>query len=210
MLASAMIQELKDHGFDGISDATLLEFINDAYFGFCGREPWPFLEKTAPLTVSTTTGAITSPTDMRAIISIVDTTNGGVLTPQRRDVITNVFPKELTKAGNALYYYSVGDTFYLYPIPTGVSYTADYLQRPAALSTGDSPIFDANFHRYLVLGAARRCAVLTDDTELATDYRNQEEDYYQNMRNVLWRKQYDEPETILDVDGTDYFYWDAY
>lgn len=206
MLASAMIQEIKDHGFDGIADTTLLEFINDAYFEFCGREPWPFLEKSSILTVSASTGLVSSPTDIRSILALVDTTNGTTLTPQRRDVLIGVYARELAKTGNALYYYSLADSFYLFPAPTSGSYTALYLQRPAALSTGDSPIFDSNFHRYLVLGSCRRCAILTDDLELASDYRRQEEDYYQNMRVVLWRKQYDETDTILDVDASDDFY----
>lgn len=207
MLASEMIQEVKDHGFDGIADASILEFINDAYFIFCAKEPWPFLEKSSALTTDGA-GKVTTPTDIRSILILVDTTNGNTLFPKRLDTLTQLFSKELAKTGNAIWYYFIGDSLYLFPIPTGVAYTARYLLRPTALATTDAPIFDSNFHRLLVMGANKRCAVITDDIELADYWAKEEDRYEQDIRNVLWRKQYDEPDTIQDVDYLDY--WDLY
>jgi len=206
-----MMQEIKDIGYDNLTDATLLEYINDAYHEFCGSEPWPFLEKTdSSVTVDGVTGQITDPTDIRSVITIVDTTNGWKLRPVRRDQLTTGYPKELGKTGNGLFYYTVGNNYYIYPAPTGIAYVIDYLQNEPDLAGSDAPIFPAKHHRILIHLALEKAATGEDDTALAADYRAQYEQRYAKIRDDLWYKNYDETETIQDVYSSDDWDGDIY
>src|SRR4051794_40741466 len=130
MLVSEMLAEMRDHGFDDLTDTRLLGFINDTYYDVVAREPWPFLEKQAVPAVSSTDGAITAPTDIKQILKLVDTTQGTRLEPQRADEFLQLNANRLTTTGNPILYYFVGATTYVYPIPTAATLKLQYVATP--------------------------------------------------------------------------------
>ncbi len=208
MLASAMIQRIKDIGYDNLTDQQILDYINEAYHEFCGREPWPFLEQESNLTVDGA-GKITAPVIL-AVQTIVDTTNGYHLSPAKREDIVKAYPRVTTQTGPARFYMTIGDSFYLYPIPSGIVYKFLGLVDPADLTAGAAPIFNAKHHEILVYLALERAAIGEDDTALAADYRNTGERLIANARNDLWKKQFDSPDYMESTDWYDYSDWDIY
>lgn len=206
MLVSEMLAEMRDHGFDDLTDTRLLGFINDTYYDVVSREPWPFLEKQVVPTVSSADGSVTSPTDIDKVLKLVDTTLGVRLEPKRGDEFLQMYADLLTTTGNPLLYYFVGSQLYVYPIPTSATLKLQYLAIPAALtSTPDStPILPTRHHRVLVLGSLVKCYMLEDDAENAAVFTNMYEQRIQQMRADLWMRQYDRPDSIQDVDGNDW------
>jgi hypothetical protein len=209
MLVSEMLSEMRDHGFDDLTDTRLLSFINDTYYDVATREPWPFLEVQATPTVNASTGQVTSPTDIKQVLKLVDTVHGTRLEPIRGDDFIQINADRLTTTGQPLGYYFVGSALYLYPIPTSGTFKLLYLKAPAALtvSPDSSPILPTVHHRLIVLGALVKCYMLEDDAENAAVFTNMFEQRLQQMRNDLWMHQYDRPDTIFDVDEYDWVDW---
>lgn len=204
-----MITEIRDHGFDDLTDTRILSFLNDTYFDVCAREPWPFLEKQSALTVNAS-GVVTSPTDISKIISIVNTTeNMPKLLPWRLDTFTKAYGARLTEAGDPYIYYFLGETLNVWPIPSSATLTARYIRVPAALTVtpDSSPILPARHHRVIVLGSLVKCMNMEDDAENAAVFTNLFEQRLMQMRNDLWMQQYDRTDTIQDLDGADEVDW---
>lgn len=208
MLVSEMLAEMRDHGFDDLTDARLLGFINDTYYDVISREPWPFLEKEAVPTVDTS-GALTTPTDIKQILKLVDTTMGTRLEPMRNDEFLQLNASNLTTTGNPYAYYFIAEQPYVFPIPTTPTLKLFYIATPAALtSTPDSsPILPARHHRLIVLGSLVKCYMLEDDAENAAVFTNMYEQRMTQMRNDLWMQQFDRPDRIENVDEYDWVDW---
>lgn len=206
MLTSEMIADVRAHGFDDTAEATVLSLLNDAYYDVCSREPWPFLEATATLTVDTTTGKITSPTNIQAVLSMSETNSGRSLYPMRLDEFTDTYAASLTRAADAKLYYTIANDYYLYPIPSNGTYVMRYVITPTALTASpDSvPIIPTMHHRVIVMGALAKLAVMEDDPDLSAVYTNMFETRLQQMRGSIWSRQYDEVDTIGVVDWEDY------
>lgn len=204
MLVSEMIAEIRDFGFDDLTDTRLLGFLNDTYWDVCTREPWPFLEATASATVDAT-GLVTSPTDISKVLSISDTVVGTKLQPQRLDDFTQTNATQLTLTGNPDRYYFIGDQLYVYPLSTSNSLTLRYIRIPAALtSTPDAtPILPLRHHRVIVLGSLVKCYMMEDDPENAALNISAYEQKIAQMRSDLWFHQYDRPQVIKDLDTDD-------
>jgi hypothetical protein len=205
VLVSEMLSEVRDHGFDDLTDTRILGFINDTYYDVCSREPWPFLEASASLTVDAT-GLVTVPTDIGAILSIVNTSTGDKLEPLRSEEFRQNFASSQTDAGNPLYYYFLGNSLHVHPLSTSSPLQAIYVRVPAALtaSPDSSPILPVQHHRVLVLGALVKCGEMEDDAELAAMFTNNYEQRITQMRHDLWMRQYDRPDTIADLDPVDW------
>lgn len=200
MLVSEMVTEVRDHGFDDLTESRILSFLNDAYLDICSREPWPFLEKTATLTVNSA-GLVTNPTDIQAVLNIYDSTDGGKLEPQRLDDISDLYGKNLTEAASqGRHYYFIGSSIYIYPVPSN-TLKINYIRTPALLtaSPDTTPILPTHIHRLLVTGALAKAAVMEDDPDLAAVYTNMFETRLMQARSALWMRQYDRPETIHDI-----------
>lgn len=207
MLVSEMITEFREHGFDDLTDSRILSFLNDAYFDICAREPWPFLETTATVTMDSN-GLVTSPTDIHQVQAITDTANKMAIKPRRYDELADIYGA-LTDTGQSLYYYFIGDSLYMYPIDTGGTYKVYYLKQvPALTSSPDtSPIFNAYHHRNIIVGGLAKAAVMEDDPDLAAVFTNIYETRMQQMRQSLWKKQYDETDVIQDMFWEDNIDW---
>lgn len=206
-----MILELRDHGFDDLTDSRLLSFLNDTYYEFCALEVWPFLE-TSSTTLTTTVGAklLTTPTDLRAVLGIINTQTGNVLSPDRRETLIKRFAQTLTTRGEPGFYYPIGQTINLMRVPDqAYPLLFDYVKRPAALTTvitggvDSTPIFPADHHRVLVLGALSRANAMEDDPDTAAFYDQLYQGKVQKIRNDLWGWQYDRPDRIVDIFNND-------
>lgn len=208
MLVSEMFSEVRDHGFDDITDARLLGFVNDTYFDICSRENWPFLELSASATVDAT-GLVTSPTDIGKVIKVVDSGLGTILEPLRLDSFTAHNAKQLTLTGNPYSYYFIGDSLYVYPISTSNNLTIRYVRIPTALTSSpdSTPILPARHQRTIVLGTLVKCFLLEDDAENAGVFSQMLETRLAQMRDDLWKHQVDRPDTVLDVD--EIYDWDS-
>lgn len=211
MLASEMVTEVRDHGFDDLTESRILSFLNDAYFDICAREPWPFLEMTATLTINAA-GLVTSPTNVTSVINVYDSTNGGKLAPQRLDDISDLYGRNLTLAeAQGRHYYFVGSSMYIYPVPSA-TIKMNYIQLPNPITTtpDTEPIIPKHAHRLLVTGALAKAAVMEDDPDLAAVYTNMFETRLSQARSAFWMRQYDQTETIQnvfwedDLDGWEY------
>lgn len=204
MLVSEMIAEIRDFGFDDLTDTRLLGFLNDTYWDVCSREPWPFLEATASATVDTS-GKVTSPTDIGKVLRLVDTGTGAALQPVRLDDHTGGNAVQLALTGNPDRYFFIGSDVYVYPISTSNSLTIRYVRVPPPLtSTPDSsPILPLRHHRVIVLGSLVKCYMMEDDPDNAALNTNAFEQRISQMRSDLWVQQYDRTQIIQDVDEDD-------
>lgn len=209
MLVSEMLSEVRDHGFDDLTDTRILGFINDTYWDICSREAWPFLEASAAVTVDAT-GKITSPASIDKVLAISTTSpNGPNLIPMRTDEFTRTYGTNLSLAGTPQLYYSEGDDFFVYPIPASAQLTIRYIRIPDALtvSPDSSPILPIQHHRAVVLGTLVKCYTLEDDPEQAGVFTNMYEQRLVQMRNSLWMRQYDRTDTIQDLETDEADYW---
>lgn len=200
MLASEMVTEVRDHGFDDLTESRILSFLNDAYFDICAREPWPFLETTATLSVNSN-GLVTNPTNVTSVLNIYDATNGGKLFPQRLDDISDLYGTDLAPSeAQARHYYFIGSDIYVYPVPSA-TLKMNYIREPEPLTTSPDtePILPTHAQRLLVTGALAKAAVMEDDPDLAAVYTNMFETRLSQARAAMWQRQYDKPETIHDV-----------
>jgi hypothetical protein len=204
VLVSEMLAEIRDHGFDDLTDSRILSFLNDTYYDICTREAWPFLEATASATVNSD-GKVTAPTNIDKVLSFHDTGVGRSLSPMRLDDFSSTYASNLTQTGDPYSYYFIGDDVYVYPISSSNSLTVRYIRRPIALTVSPdaSPILPIQHHRAVVLGSLVKCYMMEDDFENASMFTNAFEKKLFDMRNNLWFKQYDRTDTIMDVDEPD-------
>jgi hypothetical protein len=205
VLVSEMLSEIRDHGFDDLTDTRILGFLNDTYEDVCSREPWPFLEATASVTVNAS-GRVTDPTDVGKVLAMSHTTSGMPnIHPIRLEQITQQAGDRLTETGDSVAYYFIGNELYLWPIPSSPSIVLRYLRTPAALTvTPDSSPILPRHQRVLVLGALVKCYALEDDPENAASFQQQFENRLLQMRTDLWTRQFDETEVMLDVEDDDW------
>lgn len=208
MLVSEMLAEIRDHGFDDLTDTRLLGFLNDSYWDVCSREPWPFLEATASATVDSN-GKVTSPTDIGAVLKFVDTVVGTTLEPMRDDEFLSTNSLITTQTGDPNKYHFVGNDVYVHPISTSNSLTLRYIRIPSALTTSPdaTPILPERHQRVIVLGALIKCYFMEDDTDNVAASTNLYEQKISQMRRDLWMRQYDRPDSIQDMDEADWVDW---
>ena len=203
MLLTEMVADIKASGFDDMTDATALSLIDRAHKKICAREPFPFLETSADATIDGT-GKITNPTNIRALLKVVNETQGYRLVPVRFDALLGARP-QMNDAGEAYFYYNKGRDHFVYPGVVANTYHVYYLRRPETIdATNDDALVlvPTEQHELLVLDAIRRAALREDDPEVASAYRAEFEDLYQSSREDLWRRQYDMTDNIADV------YWE--
>jgi len=209
-----MYTEMELYGFDDLDDDQKLLLLNEAYFDIATREPWPFLEDVAPITVPAAQSQITNNalvtgnvTNLNSVLSFIDTTNSITMTPERGDVIE----KEYVVAaytGTPTKYYFVGDELFVYP-PTDsvINYRLYYTKTPvAATTTSDTFLIPARHHSIIVYGALVKAFLVNDDPQSAV-FQNMFEARYQQMRADVWMNQYDRPERIgVITDSYDWSY----
>lgn len=203
MDVAAIFSELDDHGFEDTGNTRKLAILQDTVYDVCSREPWPFLEQTASITLSSgSTSVATLPSDFRAALALV-IPSVGVLTPERLDTVTKSYLSQSSVSGQPYLYYFIGETMRVYPTPDA-NYTATLMYlRVHPVLTANSVEADilvpVRHHRVLVLGCLAKLYAMEDDTELSSVFMQQYEQRLQLMEADLWKKQYDRPERVVDI-----------
>ena len=213
MTLDEMYDEMDLYGFDDFEDSQKLTLLNEAYVDIVTREPWRFLEVVIPdVTVPSGVEQVTnnvlvtnSPSDVNAVLSMVDTTNAITMIPERGDVIEKNY-KPLRDFDTARAYYFVGDELYVYPPTKGsVVYRLYYTRIPQrATTTSDTFLIPARHHSIIVYGALVKAFLVNDDPQAAV-FQNMFEQRYQQMRADVWMNQYDRTERIHVL--TDSYDW---
>lgn len=149
MNLTAIQTEVQARGFDYASTTRLNYWINRAYHRICEADDWTWLRTTttgsAPLTIS----------DLRTVLSVVDTTTQSVLTGlDERTIIDQVDPI-LTTTGTPAYFYRTSDTqLSVYPANTSDTLKVTYIKVPTDLSAGaDTPVVPTRYHYAIIDGA---------------------------------------------------------
>jgi len=216
---ATMLSDFQDHGFTDIDQAHFLVYLNHAYMQFCTREPWPFLEKLLTTTFTASQAQqFTSTTDVKQVLSIINTTKGYALDPARPETIYKNYVSSLTVPGIPFYYYEpvvntaapMGQQVHVYPQPISTDAAQmRYIYIPALLAAGgDIPVLPERFHRVLVFGALWQAYRLEDDPQSGDEYETMFEEGIINARQDLWDDQYDRPDYVVNImDDYDYTYY---
>jgi hypothetical protein len=198
----AIFSELDDHGFEDTGNTRKLAILQDTVYDVCSREPWPFLEQTASVAISSGNAVITLPSDFRAALALV-IPSVGVLTPERLDTVTKSYLAQSAPTGQPFLYYFVGESMRVFPTPdANYTTTLMYLRvHPVltATSAESEILVPVRHHRVLVLGCLAKLYAMEDDTELSAVFMQQYEQRLQLMEADLWKKQYDRPERVVDI-----------
>lgn len=198
-----MLEELDDYGFEDTETTRKVSILNKSIFDICSREPWPFLERvdTSP-TVDAATGEVTI-SELAAVLSVVDTGTGQVLKPVRLDEFVQGRPLALAESGNPYLYYFVGETMYIWPIPSSANLQVNYVKTPTTVddTTVEADIdIPARYHELIVVGALFRLYLMEDDAELAAGFKAQFDEKLLLMRQDAFKKQYDRPDRIFVME----------
>lgn len=195
MNSEELVASFQAQGFEYLSTAECLQFINDAYLiDICEQEDWPFLEATAegpsPLEVS----------DLRTVEYVIDTTQQVKLDPLIKARLTDDHNVDLTEAGSPLYYYvSQGTTIKTFPSSSTSTLLVSYWRFPQELSGTAKPVFPKRFHSLIVDAARSRGYENSDDWELAQVSKARFEERFQHMRTSLLSPQHDQADDYIVV-----------
>jgi hypothetical protein len=190
--------ELGARGYDyllqdqaGINRAN--RWINEGYTrDICDRQPWPFLEMTA------TGAAPLSVDDVRDVLSVVDFTNGSVLTATDRRDLTAIDPKN-TGTGTPWSYVLDGlDTFSTYPTST-TSLSVRYIGTPPLLANdADEPLVPVRFQNLIVDAAVIRALRDSDNWDAAAAAKQAFKEDLAEMEDAYFSRSFD-PQFVLQT-----------
>ena len=221
MNVSDIITELSNHGFTDTDTATAMRAINSTYWDACGREPWPFLVKSVDLTFNGSASTPANlPSDFHAVIaaqvkgfSTFDGWNDGTVRHERYDnMLTNFLSSGSgVPVDQPRYFYFIGTQLNFYPIPTAATVvTMNYVSTPTDLLSTDleaAIVIPKQWHRsVLVNGALYRLYAMEDDTDLAAGFQNYYEQGLQQMRDWVWKLQYQRGDVVHQVEHDRYGY----
>ena len=205
MDVQAFIDEIQNNrGFDDISAADILSVLNDTYHEFCATQPWPFLEKVAVVsTVNGDNAPFAAVTDIRSVLAMVDTTNGYPIPKIRWDELIKTYASALDETGNVIFWYKIGESFRVHPIPGEVSnlYLAYLCVEPELEITDLTAdiLIPARHQRILLHGALARLYQLNDDAESSVFQQNIYDQRMVRATNDLWADDYGTPAKMTDV-----------
>lgn len=217
MLASAIVSDVQNHGFTDISSADILLALNQVYQDLCSIESWPFLEKTLTTTFSITNPQFASATDIKQILSLVNTVQGYELVPMRSDDFFKQYSNVLSLVGMPVLYHQPsvnatapnGWSVSCWPIPqAATACQLRYLYIPPDLTAPDTPVLPARFHRILTWGTLVSIYQMEDDSDSSIRFQGLYDRMLARMRDDLWSRQFDLNDSILDVTNDSDF--DAY
>ncbi len=192
---SELIDEVNARGYDYLSDARLGRYVNQSYASVCNRGHWPFLltttTGTAPLTIS----------DLRAVLSVVDTTLDTKLYPiDRRNLIESV-STDLTITGNPTYWYQESRTVVkVYPANTTDTLSVHYVKVPALLTGTDDHLIPEEFEDLIIDGAVIRALKDNDEYDMAATLQQFYNERLREMMDALLSRSHDNPEYIIQTN----------
>lgn len=211
MDVSEILRLIDNHGFTDTDQADKVEFINDALWDLCSREPWPFLEKSLALTFDGSSATPTNfPSDFKSLLSVVDTQYPRRLYPVRIEDFRSQLGNSSTTAGDPVYYYFLARSFFVWPVPPATNTTTvmTYLARQTELTASSvetAILLPKEHHKAILDGALARLYFQDDDPELAADRDQSFEKRISTMREEIWKVQYDRADTIEIIDNDDLY-----
>lgn len=194
------LTEFYARGFDYLNQDTAGQtrakrWVNRAYLQLCEAFPWPFVEDevedTAPLTLG----------DMRAVLSVVDSTNGAKLSYVETRSLTD-FTTDTDLAGTPCHYWLDGNTVNLYPTSTTVEVKVRYLTVPDELEDDTDVLVVPNrFTDLVVDGAVLRAYKDTDNFNAHNALKASYQDDLMGMAASLMVRNHSGPDLIVSAGG---------
>lgn len=177
-IISQVSSRLKDAS---ISNATILQFINDTNREICNRYNWDFMQDTASFSTTASVASYTLASvasDLQKLVSL------RITSPDESEIWlqpleSSVFDRYIadptsSSEGVPQYYYMWGDSIYLFSIPDGVYDTeVRYVKKPTTLESDDQPDIPEEFQEVVMLGALYRSLQTNDDFDQALVIKNQ-------------------------------------
>ena len=172
--------------------------LNAAMHRICEREPWPFLITTttgnSPLTIS----------DLRAVLSVVDTTNRRQLDPEDIRTIREADPTLAVTGPPECWYQSAATIIGCWPT-TVTALSVRYIKVAADLSLStDSPVIPTRYHEVIVDGACAMAYRARNNVEMAEACRTAFEEGILQMSDSLLGIQYDATMGIVVSGSNDW------
>jgi hypothetical protein len=178
MLASAIVDRCEARYGDPtnqiVSAAEWLEHVNEVYMETVMADPnWPFLEDRDTSLTVTSSGEVSLPADVWRVTGVYNATDKIPLAPiPGQAQFRHYFPDPANGLGIPLYYRLRSNTLEVYPRPaTTTSLELDVLVPPAALTSGDEPVFPEEYHRILIVGALAKAYEDDENLEMAAHYQ---------------------------------------
>lgn len=206
-----IIDALSDYGFTDTTSIRKMEKINSTIFDMTTREPWPFMEADPVLLDFDGTNAAPTnmPSDFQADIDLVDLATYSRLQPMRMQEADRLLNAAIDQPGTARYYYFIGRSLRLAPIPpagTGTHRLRYIKVHPAVAETDPESaiLIPKEHHEVVLLGALSKLYDMEDDTDLSVRFQQLYEKAYSDMRGSIWMRQYDRPDHIVTTDPYDY------
>lgn len=209
MDVAAIQTDCSNHGFSDISTADFLVHLNDAYQDINSLEAWPYLEKTLSTSFAATAAQFAAVTDIKQVLSIINTQDGYALTPVRADVFYKDYANALTQTNADPYlYYTAGVNatapnglaISVWPVPAIQTCQLRYLYIPPMFTlTTDIPVIPQRFHRILTWATLMSLYQMEDDTDASGRMQMLMDRHLARMRDDLWSQNYDRNDTIADV-----------
>lgn len=192
----ALQTEVFARGFEHLNDAStgltrVKRRINERYLAACGRAEFPFLYATAtgnaPLTI----------TDLRSVLSVVDTTNDRKLNRWDRRLLVTEHPDLGDQIGPPYAWYRNSEAqISVYPAGVATALEVRYCKVPAELSAnGDTPVIPSRFRWLIVEGAV--ADLLRDNSDL-DDAQVVEQRYETGIAQLVAEYEHD------GLDGPDF------
>jgi len=201
------IDTMEDYGFDDLDRTTLARLLDDSHKELCLREPWPFLERQETIVQAANDDTLSTTASLGKVLALVNTTDNFVLQPLRTDSQLKDYVASLSDAGMPTHYYFVGDTLYLWPVPSvQTTFKIRFITEPTTLveASVDSAVLWPSKHDSVVLyGALSKAYFINDDPQGAA-MQQVMEGRYQVARADLWMKQYDRPDVAIVYEDDDF------
>lgn len=216
MNVGAIQTDVQNHGFNDISLSDFLVHLNDAYQDLCSLESWPFLEKVVSTNFAATAAQFTAVTDVKQVLSMVNTAQGYPLIPMRTDIFYKEYSNILTNTGNPFIYYVTGvnaavpngQAISVWPIPPVQAVQLRYLYIPSMFTqVSDLPVIPERFHRVLTWGTLLSLYQMEDDTEASGRMQMLYDRHIARMREDLWTSNFDINDSIANVGDDEWGSW---
>lgn len=211
MTPQQILDELAQHGFSDTDITSQMNAINAAIRNIAYREPWPFMQKVVTLTFDGTNPyPISPPSDLRAVMKIIDTTTGNRVKYLSIDDMEEKHGAHLLDQGVPVHFYFEGTQLRFWQVPpASQTLRLRYLAVAPAVAQGDPEsaiIIPEDYSEAIVLRAAMRLYLQQDDTDMASPFKQLFDEVVQQMTDAMNVQQYDEPDYIHAIDIDDYDY----
>lgn len=199
MNSEELISAFLARGFDYMTNAEALQYLNDSYLvDICGDQDWPFLEATvtgvAPLTLP----------EFESLEYVIDSTELRKLHPLDRRILTDEHPNISETGVPRFYFLSEVNILNVFPVNTTDSLIARYHKTPTRLTGAVVPLIPERFHSLIIDGAASRAYEGSDDYELSASAQANFQTRLQKMREALIEVNRDGPDDFIQITNYDF------